>query len=457
MTDGVSTVAYGSVNVGRTLSKSFVIRNNSSSSALSITGVTIDGTNAANFTVTAPPAGSIAASGSTTMTVQFSAATTGAKTAALHIASSDSSVGTAFDISLTGTGIIPGPTITNTRTSPNTPTYVDSVWVTAQLAAAPGATITSAQLTYSDGTQSTGTVFAETMSNVATVGTAGWDGTGAVYPWTVTSSGGDTKQTTAANHGAGNICGLDFGKGSANPASTMASTTNAINASGTSGYVEFWAATSNLTAGLGWNFQLSTDGTTWNTRLSESAGTNHALQLYHYNLIAGEQVSTLRMRFQFIGNGTGGPTGPRSQFDDITVVTTTGAPPVSVTMYDDGLHGDGLAGDGFYGAAIPVQAAGKTITYNLSVTDSNGSTTTSTTSGSYTVSSVTPPVSFPATAAVVGGGSVTITWPIQSGISYSVQWSSDLIHWFDIPVGQTSSWTDTTAGGVTQRFYRVSR
>jgi hypothetical protein len=116
-----------------------------------------------------------------------------------------------------------------------------------------------------------------------------------------------------------------------------------------------------------------------------------------------------------------------------------------------------LAGDGFYGAAIPVQAAGKTITYNLSVTDSNGSTTTSTTSGSYTVSSVTPPVSFPATAAVVGGGSVTITWPIQSGISYSVQWSSDLIHWFDIPVGQTSSWTDTTAGGVTQRFYRVSR
>ena len=47
-------------------------------------------------------------------------------------------------------------------------------------------------------------------------------------------------------------------------------------------------------------------------------------------------------------------------------------------MYDDGLHGDGLAGDGFYGAAIPVQAAGKTITYNLSVTDSNGSTTTST-------------------------------------------------------------------------------
>lgn len=457
LTDGSSTVAYGSVNTGSTLTKIFTIRNNSSTSALSITGVTIDGTNAANFTVTTSPVSSIAASSSTTMVVQFAPATTGAKTAALHIASSDSSVGAAFDINLSGTGIIPPPTITGTRTSPNTPTYVDGVWVTAQLAAAAGATITNAQLSYSDGTQSTSTVFTESMSNVATVGTAGWDGTGAVYPWSITSSGGDTKQTTAANHGAGNICGLEFGKGSANPATTMAWTTNAISASGTSGYVEFWGATSNLAAGLGWNFQLSTDGATWNTRLSESAGTNHAHQLYHYTLLPAERVNTLRMRFQFIGNGTGGPTGPKSQFDDITVVSTTGSPPVTVTMYDDGLHGDGLAGDGVYGAAIPVQAAGKTITYSLSVTDSNGSTTTSTTSGTYTVSSVTPPVSFAASASSVTGGNVTITWPTQSGIGYSVQWSPDLLHWTDIPFGQTGTWTDTTAGSATRRFYRVSR
>src|SRR5204863_7155308 len=99
-------------------------------------------------------------------------------------------------------------------------------------------------------------------------------GTGAIYPWTVTSTAGagNVKQTTGANHGAGNICGLEMGKGSASATATMAQTTNPIDASGTFGYVEFWAATANLTAGLGWNFQLSTDGTTWNTRLSESAG-----------------------------------------------------------------------------------------------------------------------------------------------------------------------------------------
>ena len=458
LTDGSSTVAYGNVNVGSTLSKTFTIKNNSSTTALSITGVTIDGTNAANFTVTTSPASSIAANGSTTMVVQFNASTAGAKTAALRIASSDASVGAAFDISLTGTGTIPPPTITGTRTSPNTPTYVDGVWVTAQLAAASGATITNAQMTYSDGTQSTSTVFTETMANTATVGTAGWDGTGAIYPWTITSNGGDTKQTTAANHGAGNICGLEFGRGSASPTATMAATTNVINASGTAGTINFWAATSNLTAGLGWNFQLATDaaGTNWTTRLSESAGVIHTHQLYSYTLLASERVSTLRMRFQFIGNGTGGPTGPKTQIDDISVVTTTGAPPVTMIMYDDGAHGDGLAGDGIYGAAIPVQTAGKTITYNISVTDSNGGTTTTTTPGTYTVSSVTP-VSFNAAAAQAAGGNVTITWPTQSGLSYSVQWSPNLLQWTNIPVGAVGTWTDTTAGSTTRRFYRVSR
>jgi hypothetical protein len=459
LADGTSTVAYGSANVGSALAKTFTIRNTSSTSTLSITGVTLDGTNGPHFTMKTAPAFSIAASGSTTMVIEFNASTAGSKTAALHIASSDLSVGAAFDINLTGTGIIPPPTITNTRTSPNTPTYVDSVWVNAQLAAAASATITNAQLTYSDGTQSTSTVFAETMSNTATA-TGGWDGTGAVYPWTATSTGGagNIKQATIANHGTGGVCGVQFDKGTASATATMIHTTNAINATGTAGTLQFWAGTASLAAGLGWNLQLATDatGTNWTTRVSESAGVNHAIQLYTYTLLPAERVSTLRMRFQFIGNGLGGPTGPKTYIDDITVATTTGAPPVVSTMHDDGLHGDGLAGDGVYGAAIPVQTAGKVITYNLSVTDSNGSTTTSTTAGTYTVSAVTP-VSFNAAAAQVSGGHVIITWPTQSGLSYSVQWSPDLAQWFDIPVGQVSTWTDTTASSTTRRFYRVSR
>jgi len=459
LTDGASTVAYGSVNVGSTLSKTFIIRNNSTTSAQSITGVTIDGTNGGNFTVTTLPASSIAAGGSTTMVVQFSATSAGIKTAALHIASSDTNVGTAFDINLSGTGVIPSPTITSARTSPNTPTYIDGVWVTAQLAAASGATITNAQMTFSDGSQTTSTVFAETMSNTATT-TGGWDGTGAVYPWTVTSTGGagNIKQVTLANHGGGNICGVQFDKGTTSAMATMIHTTNPINAIGTAGTLQFWAGTANLGAGQGWSLQLATDatGTSWITRLAESEGSNHAIQLYTYTLLPAERVGSLRMRFQFIGNNTGGPTGPKTYLDDITLVTTTGTPPVSTTMYDDGLHGDGLAGDGTYGAAIPVQAAGKVITYTLSVTDSNGSTTSSTTAGTYTVSAVTP-VSFNAAITQIPGGNITITWPTQSGLSYSVQWSPDLAQWFDIPVGQVGTWTDTSASTTSRRFYRVSR
>ncbi len=456
LTDGSSTVAYGSVNVGSTLSKTFTIRNTSSTSALSITGVTIDGTNASNFTVATPPASSIAASGSTTMVVQFNASTAGAKTAALHIASSDSSVGTAFDISLTGTGAIPPPTITNTLTSPNTPTYVDNVFVTARLQAANGASITSAQLTYSDGTLTTGPVFTETMAAAAVTP---WTGANANNPWTVNGTANTIKQVTAANHGTGNPCGLQFDKGTVTITDNYVTTTNNIPAAGTAGYVEFWLGASSLISPNGWTFQLSTDGgTTWTTRLSELTGLNHAMQLYHYDLLATERVNTLKMRFQFVGYNAVAPTpAPKVSIDDITVVTTSGNPPVALTMFDDGLHGDGLAGDGLYGAQIPVRAAGTTITYSVSVTDNNGSTTTSAAAASYTVSAITPPANFTATA-TPAGNSVTIQWPTQAGISYSVQTSEDLINWTNIPVGQVGTWTDSGAiGAAAKRFYRVMR
>jgi hypothetical protein len=180
-------------------------------------------------------------------------------------------------------------------------------------------------------------------------------------------------------------------------------------------------------------------------------------QPYHYNLLASERNANMKMRWQFVGYTATQPTrAPRVDVDDIVVNTTTGTPPVTVTMYDDGLHGDGLAGDGIYGAAIPVQTAGSMVTYSVKVTDSNGSVTTSSTSGTYTVSGVTPPSIFTA-AASRSGSDVIVTWPSQAGISYSVQWSDDLIHWMNLPVGQTNTWTDTTAGSVLQRFYRTMR
>ena len=68
-----------------------------------MTGLSIatDGANAADFTVTASPTAPVLPGGSTTFTIQFAPATTGAKSAALHIA--NNVVGkNPYDISLIG-------------------------------------------------------------------------------------------------------------------------------------------------------------------------------------------------------------------------------------------------------------------------------------------------------------------------------------------------------------------
>ena len=181
LTDGVSNVSYGNVNVGSTLTKTFTI-NNTGATSLSITGVTIDGTAASNFTVTASPASTIAAGGSTTMDVQFNASTAGNKVAALHIASSDTAVGAAFDITFSGTGYVPPPTVTSVATNPTVPSNTDTPYVTASVTPSTGATISSVQLTYNSGAQTTGTAFQEIFANAST--TTGV--TGAMNAWTTT-------------------------------------------------------------------------------------------------------------------------------------------------------------------------------------------------------------------------------------------------------------------------------
>ena len=396
LTDGISTVNFGSVNVGSTTTKTFTITN-SGATTLAIGALTIDGTNGSLFTVTSSPANSLAASASTTFTVQFNASSAGVKTAALHIASSDSSVGAAFDINLTATGAIPAPTITSISTTPTVPTTAATT-ISAMITPASGATITSATLTYSTGAQTTSTIFNEPMSTTATA-TGGWDGTGATYPWTVNSQdgAGNIKQTAGtSNHTTGitGSCGVALGKGSAtstDPTRTMITTTNAINATGTftsgsttTNYIEFWVRTVGLTGTNGWSFQLAPNGTTFTERVSEFTGSVHGYQLYHYNLLATDLTSTLKMRFGFVGNGVGGPTGSTVNIDDIVVVTTSGSAPTPVTM-------SGPANGGTFTAQIPAQASGTTITYSMTATDSNGQTMTITNAGSYTTSAFSTP------------------------------------------------------------------
>ena len=49
---------------------------------------------------------------------------------------------------------------------------------------------------------------------------------------------------------------------------------------------------------------------------------------------------------------------------------------------------------------------------------------------------------------------VTIHWSANAGISYTVQHSTDMENWTDVPVGVTNTWTDVGVSETT-KFYRV--
>jgi uncharacterized delta-60 repeat protein len=97
------TKDFGSVSLGSSASLVFTIKNTGTGALTGLT-VTKDGTNAADFTVTASPTAPVnAPTGTTTFTVRFMPPVLGTRTAAIHIASNDLDE-SSFDITLTGTG-----------------------------------------------------------------------------------------------------------------------------------------------------------------------------------------------------------------------------------------------------------------------------------------------------------------------------------------------------------------
>jgi len=52
------------------------------------------------------------------------------------------------------------------------------------------------------------------------------------------------------------------------------------------------------------------------------------------------------------------------------------------------------------------------------------------------------------------GSNVTISWNGTPGRSYTVQWSTNMADWIDIPVGETDTWTDYDVL-ETNKFYKV--
>jgi uncharacterized delta-60 repeat protein len=101
VTTGNGTHAFGIITSGQTQDITCTLRN---TGGTELTGITpsILGTGASSFSLPTPPPATLAAGGSATFTVRFSA-TSGAKTATLSIASDDPDENP-FTLSLTGTG-----------------------------------------------------------------------------------------------------------------------------------------------------------------------------------------------------------------------------------------------------------------------------------------------------------------------------------------------------------------
>ena len=102
---GVSARSFGSVNVGQNGDLTFTIHN-SGNQDLSGLAVSFSGLNPTDFSATGPGQTTLAAGGSTTVTVSFAPQATGPRSATMSIASNDHNENP-FEITLSGTGVSP--------------------------------------------------------------------------------------------------------------------------------------------------------------------------------------------------------------------------------------------------------------------------------------------------------------------------------------------------------------
>ena len=170
-----------------------------------------------------------------------------------------------------------------------------------------------------------------------------------------------------ANIGSTTYCWLRFTGGDSNLADTMVTTVNGINTAGASATVQFYLQCNNALPRKAGTSRSAV--TTEQLGLPSPANPldKHSWQFYNLTLSGSELASSMLMRFQFTGNGT----GDTVYIDDITVATTFGTTTV-VPMYDDGQHHDGVAGDSVYGAEIPAFPTGTLVVYHVIATDNTG-------------------------------------------------------------------------------------
>ena len=319
------------------------------------------------------------------------------------VTATSSSVSGSSTVTVTSTP----PTITGTTCTPASPTSSTAPYITSTITDL--GTITSATLTYSYSSPVTTTPFSETFGTTPTTGTNLWTGAsgqGQDQVWTVVATPNPFKLSTLANYvqPSSSACGLMFNSSKATTASITSTT---INEAGTSGYVQFYVGASAVNTSDGWALQVDLTGTgnSFVTRLSGTASSTSFTQ-ETYNFVSSELTSTELLRFVF--TGTGQTTDSTKVFLDQIIVslTSSGTTTNTTTMYDDGLHGDGAAGDHVYGAQIPAEAVGTTVSYYVTATDNAGlvskdPATAPTNEYSYTVAAAVnhaPTVTTPAAA-----------------------------------------------------------
>jgi len=126
-----TTLTFASQNVGSSSAGQPVTLTNSGNAALPITSITISGANASEFSSTNNCGTNLAAAGSCTVTVTFTPAATGTRTATLAIA------GVAQMVSLSGTGANTAPIVSLSAASlafgsqaPGTPSFSQNLTLT---------------------------------------------------------------------------------------------------------------------------------------------------------------------------------------------------------------------------------------------------------------------------------------------------------------------------------------
>ena len=104
LADGVSTISFGSAGIGSADSSQTITLSNTGTANLTGLAITLDGTNPADFTASAPSSTTVAPNESTTFTITFKPTTAGTRNAVIHIASNDPNKAV-FDIALSGSGV----------------------------------------------------------------------------------------------------------------------------------------------------------------------------------------------------------------------------------------------------------------------------------------------------------------------------------------------------------------